>query len=77
MGLSDYNIRLGYSMKITREIDVDLDKIEIHTKSRLIVVRPSYWLDGEKVVLAQHLELDEVATKLIDDLTYWISQRLL
>jgi len=64
-------------MKITREIEVDLENIEIHTRSKLIVVRPKYWIDGEPVTLAQHLELDDTARKLIDELTNWISERLL
>jgi hypothetical protein len=64
-------------VKITRELNVELNDIEIHTKSRLIVVRPRYWLDGEAVTLAQHLELDDTANKLITQLIDWVAERLL
>lgn len=64
-------------MKIIREIDVDIDNIEIHTKSKLIVVRPKYLLDGDPITLTQHLELDDKSTKLIEELMEWIGDRLL
>lgn len=64
-------------MKITREIEVTIDTMEINYNARLVTVRPKYDLDGEKITIPQQFEIDLHAERLINELRSWIESRLL
>jgi hypothetical protein len=64
-------------MKIVKELNVELDSIEINTRSKLVIVRPKYWIDDRSVVLAQHFEADPKIHRIIEELLNWILQQMI